>query len=1184
MKPAYILVALFMLALFLLAPSQQALQGLQFSKEERELLAAEVDRISEETNELRRAGKWQEAYELCLEEYQIEVDLYGPRAWDVAGSHQFLAEALEHLGRTDEAREHLEMVVDIAGDFADKPWYMVFARGFMQDFEARCAASPGDRQRLYAAEATSSVIKQFFQGGRSREALPLTLEQLEARTAVYGEYHVRTALAMHSLGMLHVRLREFSEGEAYWERTLEIRRQLLGEEDPLTGESLNNLAVLLVSRGQHFKALPLIQTSVGVLERTRGTDSSGFRLALGVLHLCLFACQDIESAEAVAIRWLQLTVDRFGVGDRRCVEPMVAVAKAQLTLGRYGEANRLLMEALGILRSRRRPDSVELISCLANLSVLRDNLGDVPGAREFLDEALELAGKGARRNTANYAVLLNNLSALEMQLGDTDRGISALREVLEITRQDIGQDSLLYFNALNNLAVMLSSRGEWEEAFALAEEARTAFAKNNDRDNPSYALALGNQLTMYAASGDLDRAWALGKEALEIARGHYPELNPRFIRLLVSLGVIVNHRGDAPAGRAYLEEALVLAEKWLDPRHQDRGVILSQLARLALARGEPKLAVELYERALDVYRRNLELLASAQSERQQLTVLGMARELLDEYLTMAPAAGVSDRAAYAQVMAWKGSVFARQSRLRFRFGQPQLAETFAELQQVTDHYASLALAAPADQNPEAREQLAQLEQRREVLERKIAKSVSEGPSDSVKSPKDLQESLPPGVALVDFLVFERGALVPAQGESAASGEVIYSPHLTAFILRNDSEIKQVDLGPYQPVAQAIAVWRGELLEPEYNADGAAQQLRTMLWKPLEAFLGESETVLLSPDGAISRMPFAVLPGSTPESFLVEDVALGVVAAPYLIPQLLAHKPEATAPSLLTLGAINFDAQAPGLTVAAEDQTGENGSRIEADAMQANVPLGVWRGPGESAGSSTELAGMWPFGSLPGSRSEVDVVAGTFQDGAGAGTLRQLDGAAASEAAFRELVPNARYVHLATHGFFAGSGTGSVRAEPVRRSAFGIGVGTRRGASASHPGLLSGIVLAGANVRRGARGDDGLITAIEMATLDLSGVELMTLSACETGLGAAASGEGLLGIQRAAQISGAHSVLASLWKVQDQAASDWMDLFYTNLWHRGLSRLDALRQVQLTRIRQREHPRHWGAWVLSGDWR
>ncbi len=228
--------------------------------------------------------------------------------------------------------------------------------------------------------------------------------------------------------------------------------------------------------------------------------------------------------------------------------------------------------------------------------------------------------------------------------------------------------------------------------------------------------------------------------------------------------------------------------------------------------------------------------------------------------------------------------------------------------------------------------------------------------------------------------------------------------------------------------------------------------------------------------------------------------------------------------------------------------------------------------------------MWPFGPLPGSRAEVDVVARTFREDTDGGSLRQLEGAGASESAFRKLVPGSRYVHLATHGFFAGSGTGSVRAEPVRRSALGIGIGTQRGASGSHPGLFSGIVLAGANVRRGARGDDGLVTAIEMATLDMSGVELLTLSACETGLGAAASGEGLLGLQRAAQISGAHSVLASLWKVQDQAASDWMGRFYTNLWQHGMSRLDALRQVQLTRIRQRDHPRHWGAWVLSGDWR
>jgi CHAT domain-containing protein len=150
----------------------------------------------------------------------------------------------------------------------------------------------------------------------------------------------------------------------------------------------------------------------------------------------------------------------------------------------------------------------------------------------------------------------------------------------------------------------------------------------------------------------------------------------------------------------------------------------------------------------------------------------------------------------------------------------------------------------------------------------------------------------------------------------------------------------------------------------------------------------------------------------------------------------------------------------------------------------------------------------------------------------------------------------------------------------------------------HPGLLSGLVLAGAN-----RDAAGILTALEVAELDLRGVDLAVLSACETGLGAVAGGEGVLGLQRAFQVAGARTVVASLWAVDDQWTRELMEQFYDNLWRAKLPRLEALRQAQLAVLREgpkrqlvppreeelsdgpaRTPPHYWAAFVLSGDWR
>jgi CHAT domain-containing protein len=117
-----------------------------------------------------------------------------------------------------------------------------------------------------------------------------------------------------------------------------------------------------------------------------------------------------------------------------------------------------------------------------------------------------------------------------------------------------------------------------------------------------------------------------------------------------------------------------------------------------------------------------------------------------------------------------------------------------------------------------------------------------------------------------------------------------------------------------------------------------------------------------------------------------------------------------------------------------------------------------------------------------------------------------------------------------------------------------------------------LALTGAGRRPTPPGqDDGILTALEVAELDLAGVELAVLSACETGLGEVAGGEGLLGLQRAFQVAGAHSVVASLWKVDDRRTAALMERFYAHLWTEGLSPLEALRKAQLHLLRGEATP-------------
>ena len=157
----------------------------------------------------------------------------------------------------------------------------------------------------------------------------------------------------------------------------------------------------------------------------------------------------------------------------------------------------------------------------------------------------------------------------------------------------------------------------------------------------------------------------------------------------------------------------------------------------------------------------------------------------------------------------------------------------------------------------------------------------------------------------------------------------------------------------------------------------------------------------------------------------------------------------------------------------------------------------------------------------------------------------------------------------------------------------------------NPGLLSGLAFSGANLEPAPGEDDGIMTAEEIAFLPLDGVETVVLSACQTGLGEVAGGEGLIGIQRAFQVAGVRRTVASLWSVDDLTTRVLMERYYRNIWDKKLSGLDALREAQIYLLRNSEAnsglnrsslgiksvpesktslPFYWAAFQLSGDWR
>jgi CHAT domain-containing protein len=204
--------------------------------------------------------------------------------------------------------------------------------------------------------------------------------------------------------------------------------------------------------------------------------------------------------------------------------------------------------------------------------------------------------------------------------------------------------------------------------------------------------------------------------------------------------------------------------------------------------------------------------------------------------------------------------------------------------------------------------------------------------------------------------------------------------------------------------------------------------------------------------------------------------------------------------------------------------------------------------------------------------------------------------AATEKSVKTLSSGHQVLHLATHGFFLEDrcAAASNSRDEAQRGVGGVATagGQATPVSSENPLLLSGLALAGANRHDtvGPDEEDGILTAEEIASLDLSGTECAVLSACETGVGQVRASEGVLGLRRAFQIAGARTVIMSLWSVEDESTSRWMREFYDARLSDDLSTAEAAREASLSVLRarrargQKDGPLYWGAFVATGDWR
>ncbi|WP_299068756.1 CHAT domain-containing protein, partial [Accumulibacter sp.] len=702
------------------------------------------------------------------------------------------------------------------------------------------------------------------------------------------------------------------------------------------------------------------------------------------------------------------------------------------------------------------------------------------------------------------------------------------------------------------------------------------------------------------------------------------------------------------------QRALAIRERVLGADHPDTATSLNNLALNHAAQGRPREALTAILAAARVEDRMIGKLFGFASEDQRNGYLTQLRDTgaLMLSLLLSDFAAVPDavRAGLDYILrrkALSAEAAAVQQRALLEGRYPQQRDRLQQLRLLCGQIARKIMTGPGPKESPAahRQTLAAWEAERDALQAELARAIPEIRLEQRLAAVEagaVAARLGGNGVLVEFVRFRRFDFhaVPAKGGKPWTGE-----RYLAFVLSAEAgaPVRLVDLGDAAPIDAKIQQFRETLTGERSDSHkglgfsedlaGAAptplaaadQPLRALIFDPLVAVLGSCRTLILSPDGELNRLPFEAL--TTPEvgclidHYTIRYVTSGRDLVRLAEAELLAGAdPLVLADPAFDLGSHRTNAAAPkgGVMGALLGWLGRRTRGADGEPVLSRggeVPPateGAWLGR-----CSRDLPrGEIRFDPLPGSREEGQSL------GQRLGAL-PLIGESALEGRLKKQRSPA-IVHLATHGFF-------LENQPWKPPTFGFGgemdvMDRLRGHE--NPMLRSGLALAGANTflreRRSVSDEmeDGLLTAEDVAGIDLLNTELVFLSACETGLGDVRVGEGVFGLRRAFVIAGARTLIMTLWKVSDLATAILVDHFYQRLLA-GTPKGKALRQAQhdlrtgeLGKLRPRwlsepmrerlaagdakrrrkldelaampddfcpfTHPYYWAAFILQGD--
>ena len=1020
--------------------------------------------------------------------------------------------------------------------------------------------SPQAEHFTYAS-SLNNLAGIYVKAGKYRDAMPLLGNAQKIFKKALGEQFPPYAVISGNIANLYRIMGAYEKALPLFEQSLSITKNTYGDQSSFYAKYLNDIALLYHDMGQYEKVIPLLQQALTIRKKS-GEKHPDYAESLSNLASVYNETGNYELALILYQQALKIIKDSLGEAHRAYSLSLGGLALHYLTVGDYKKALQLNQQLVSGLKEKYGEQHPEFAMRLISLADVYTRLGDYGKALSLYQQATAIIKKvyGEQNNT--YALSLDKTAETLYYMGDYEKAILAFQESEDIKKRVLGVEHAQYAVTLNGLAAVYIAAGEYGKGLPLIQQAVGIIKNTLGEAHPDYARSLYNLANCYHLIGEQEKALPLLKQVVQIREKMGTE-HPNYANALLALALVYESQSDYGQALPLILQAVSILKATLGEENFLYSNGLFNLGIVNVILGNTSEGYKVFLEADHILLKHLAKNFDFLSEHEKTAITGQVSSYFYSLYSLLYTQLLQDPAMINQVFAdelfLKGMVLSDQMQVIQQIrksNDPAVRQLVEKWQLNRTILGRQILSASRWQAPflnNLEDETNQLEQgfsgRSAVLRNSQRNQVVEV--------KDISGRLGGGEACIEFLsfpLFNRkwtdsvlyAAMIVQQGDSV--------PH---FVPLFEEKQLQKLLEPLQNAASSDAIDYFTVLERMYPGQKKHQKdsLYQMVWQPLEKYLNGIHTIYYSPAGLLNRIAFQAL-SSDSVHLLIDKYRLIQVLNLRSIKQESEFIP---APQSVAIwGDINYNH--------ANNTATTDRSAVKKDvAFSSGTYQHMRRDPGDQ---------QWNY--LPFSKQETDSLQKLCRQ---ARLLtHHFSGAKATEEAFKlQSGKNMDIIHLSTHGFSF--------PRPQQNTALGKTTGFPGNVFAAQPDpmLRSGLVFAGANnlwENREApqHHDDGMLTAYEIAQLNLSNTRLVVLSACETALGDLQGFEEVVGLQRAFRLAGVKEMIVSLWRVSDKTSMELMTLFYRNMLS-GRSTRDALHSAQMTMKDKYKQPFFWAAFVL-----